>query len=460
MKTLKVPAVEKQNTSTRAERYATGKALRTNVSRSSQQAWTPATDRPDPISLLEQSNRTRLANLVPIRYGRMLVSPFTFLRGSAVIMAQDLAATPVTGIQVQICGDAHISNFGIYTTPERNQVFDLNDFDETLPGPWEWDVKRLAASIVVAGRGNSFSKSSNREAVLRGVQSYREHMREFSDMRAIEVWYSCVDIEKTVGRFRSANRPYMEQAVAQARRRTSARVFPQLTEHVNGQYRIKDEPPLIVHLDDKALVERLWKLIEGYGAVLPDDRLVLLSRYQLVDIAEKVVGVGSVGTRCYVALLLGPGNDRKDPLLLQMKEAQASVLESHLSPSTYPNHAQRVVNGQHLMQAASDIFLGWSRSGDIDFYIRQLRDRSSSPSIATLRESDFIAYAELCGWSLARAHARSGDPAQISGYLGRSDAFDNAIASFAETYADQVERDYERLAAAARDGRVPVEKGV
>jgi uncharacterized protein (DUF2252 family) len=460
MNALSVPLVQGQDSRTRAERQAVGKALRGKVPRSSHRSWSPAPDRPDPVDLLEESNRTRLPKLVPIRYGRMLLSPFAFLRGSAVIMAQDLAATPVTGLQVQVSGDAHLSNFGIYTTPERRQVFDVNDFDETLPGPWEWDVKRLAASIIVAGRGNGFSTHSNREAVLSGIQSYREHMWAFAEMRQLHVWYSYLEVEKTLSRFRPINRQYFDEAVEKARRQTSVRVFPQLTQHVHGQYRIKDDPPLIMHLKDDELAGRLWGLVEGYGALLPDDRRVLLSRYHLVDLAEKVVGVGSVGTRCYVALLLGMGNDSSDPLFLQIKEAQTSVLEPHLGPSIYPNHAQRVVNGQHLMQAASDMFLGWTSSGDRDFYIRQMRDRSLSPSITNMREGDFIVYAELCGWSLARAHARSGDAAQISGYLGRSDAFETAITSFAEVYADQVERDYAALVAATKSGRVQVEKGV
>jgi uncharacterized protein (DUF2252 family) len=381
----------------------------------------------------------------------MAVSPFTFLRGSAIVMAQDLAATPVTGVQVQVCGDAHLNNFGIYATPERNQVFDVNDFDETLPGPWEWDLKRFAASIVAAGRTNSFPATTNRRAVLSGIQSYREHMWKYSDMRYLDVWYSRIDSESSLQFVRRTFRWYIEKQREKARQRSSLQVFPKIAMQVGGQYRIKDDPPLIVHLDDEVLAQQLKGLVEAYRPTIQEDRRVLLSKYQCVDVAQKVVGVGSVGTRCYVVLLLG--NDSNDPLLLQIKEAQASVLERHLGTSAYPNHAQRVVNGQRLMQAASDLFLGWTRLGSTDYYLRQLRDMKLSVNLETLVPEGFIEYCRFCGWALARAHARSGDPAQISGYLGRSDVFDRALAAFAETYADQTRRDHAAFVAAVQSGQ-------
>ena len=450
-----IPFLGEQNAPTIAERRAAGKALRTRAPRASHATWSPAPDRPDPISLLEESNRSRIAALVPLRYGRMITSPFAFLRGSAVVMADDLAMTPITGIQVQACGDAHLSNFGTYATPERNQVFDVNDFDETLPGPWEWDVKRLAASIVVAGRQNGFSAASTRQASLNCLRMYREHMWEFGEMRHLDLWYSCIDAQSILKRVGRSNRSFIDRELEKAHHHTGLQVFPRLTREINGRYSIKDDPPLITHLADDERTRWLQALLEGYEASLPDDRRVLLNRYRVVDLAQKVVGVGSVGTHCYIALLLG--SEDNDPLFLQIKEAQAAALERHLARSAYPNHAQRVVYGQHLMQAASDIFLGWTSSESIDCYIRQLRDMKETPSVEHLLEGDFIQYAGLCGWTLARAHARSGDPAQISGYLGTNDQFDRAVAAFAQTYVDQTERDHAELVASARAGRVPVE---
>src|SRR5437879_2423589 len=377
-----------QDARTLADRRAAGRELRNKVPRSSHAGWTPTADRPDPLGLLEEQNRSRLSHLVPLRYARMAASPFAFLRGSAVVMAQDLAATPVTGIQVQVCGDAHLSNFGIYATPERNQVFDVNDFDETLPGPWEWDIKRFAASIVVAGRTNGFPAATNRRAVLNGVQSYREHMRKYSEMRHIDVWYSRIDYENSLQFVRRTFRWYIEKQREKSRQRSSLQAFPKLAFEVEGQYRIKDDPPLITHLDDEELTQQLRGLVEAYRPTVQEDRRVLLDKYQCMDVARKVVGVGSVGTRCYIVLLLG--NDSNDPLLLQIKEAQASVLERHLGPSIYPNHAQRVVSGQRLMQAASDLFLGWTQLGSTDYYIRQLRDMKLSMSLETLIPDGFI----------------------------------------------------------------------
>ncbi len=447
-----------QNARALADRRAAGRELRKKVPRSSHAEWTPAADRSDPLSLLEEQNCSRLPHLVPLRYERMAVSPFTFLRGSAVVMAQDLAATPITGIQVQVCGDAHLSNFGIYATPERNQVFDVNDFDETLPGPWEWDIKRFAASIIVAGRSNGFPAATNRRAVLNGVQSYREHMWKYSEMCYIDVWYSRIDYESSLQFVRPTFRSYITKQREKSRQRSSLQMFPKLTIQVDGRYRLKQDPPLIAHLDDEELAHQLSGLVEAYRPTVQEDRRVLLNKYLCIDVAQKVVGVGSVGTRCYVVLLLG--NDSNDPLLLQIKEAQASVLERYLGPSEYPNHAQRVVCGQRLMQAASDLFLGWTRLDTTDYYIRQLRDMKLSVNLETLIPDGFIEYCRFCGWALARAHARSGDPAQISGYLGRSDVFDRSLAAFAETYADQTERDHAVLVAAVQTNQVPVEMEV
>jgi uncharacterized protein (DUF2252 family) len=447
-----------QDARTLADRRAAGRELRKKVPRSSHAEWTPAADRSDPLSLLEEQNCSRLPHLVPLRYERMAVSPFTFLRGSAVVMAQDLAATPVTGIQVQVCGDAHLSNFGIYATPERNQVFDVNDFDETLPGPWEWDIKRFAASIVVAGRTNGFPAATNRRAVLNGVQSYRENMWKYSEMCYIDVWYSRIDYESSLQFVRPTFRSYITKQREKSRQRSSLQMFPKLTIQVDGRYRLKQDPPLIAHLDDEELAHQLRGLVEAYRPTVQEDRRVLLNKYLCIDVAQKVVGVGSVGTRCYVVLLLG--NDSNDPLLLQIKEAQASVLERYLGPSEYPNHAQRVVCGQRLMQAASDLFLGWTRLDATDYYIRQLRDMKLSVNLETLIPDGFIEYCRFCGWALARAHARSGDPAQISGYLGRSDVFDCALAAFAETYADQTERDHAAFVAAVQTNQAPVEMEV
>ena len=444
-------------TFTRAERYAAGKALRIQVPRSHHSQWSPEPQRADPISLLEEANRSRLPNLVPIRYGRMSLSPFTFLRGAAGIMANDLASTPISGIQTQICGDAHLSNFGIYATPERRLVFDVNDFDETINGSWEWDVKRLAASTIVAGRHNGFTASENRQITVKCVQTYRETIRRFATMNPLDVWYASIDIQSLLGLLNRKEK-MLRKTFMQAHQHKSLHTFPKLTNVINGQYRIKDEPPLIVHYDDPDRDPNLRMLVVEYVATLPEDRRTLLSHFHLVDIAQKVVGVGSVGTRCYIALLLNSDND--DPLFMQIKEAQASVFEPYVGPAPYSNHAQRVVQGQRLMQAASDIFLGWTHSETFDFYVRQLRDMKLSADIASMDTNDFLRYAQFCATALARAHARSGDPVLISGYLGSRPVFDQAIASFAEAYADQTERDYTALITAIKDGRVRAETDV
>jgi len=453
-----VPLLAVQNMGIVADRRAAGKALRKKVARSSHAEWSPAADRPDPVSLSEEQNRTRFAHLVPIRYERMTTSPFAFLRGSSVVMAQDLAATPVSGIQVQLCGDAHLNNFGIYATPERNQVFDVNDFDETLPGPWEWDVKRLAASIVVAGRNNGFSGDMNRQAVVSCIASYRQHMWAYSEMRYIDVWYSRIDYARSLQAVRRTFRWWITKQREKASRRTHVELLPKLTQEVDGRIFIKDDPPLITHLDDDQLVQKLSVLVEEYKASLRIDRQVLLSKYHLVDVAHKVVGIGSVGTQCYIALFIGSGSN--DPIFLQFKEAGSSVLERYLGPSTYANHGERVINGQRLMQAVSGTFLGWASLDSMDFYFRQLRDMKLSVDLETLSEEGFIEYCRFCGWALARAHAHSGDPALISGYLGRKDVFDRAIATFAETYADQTERDHAALVAHVQAAQAPLERAV
>jgi len=446
---------------TRAERYAAGKALRTQVSRISHGEWAPVSDRPDPISVLEEQNRTRVPELVPIRMGRMSLSPFAFLRGSAAVMASDLAKTPVSGIKVQLCGDAHICNFGGFASPERNLVFDVNDFDETLPGAWEWDVKRLAASIIVAGRENGYSAQENRQAVVDSIKQYQAAMQRGASMKCLDVWYTHIDADLLMESVKRKGQKRIEKQEKRASRRTSEGVFPKLAEQVEGTYRIKDEPPLIVHVEDVGDVkktqeheaQRIKGAFDAYVETLPDDRKVLLSKYHFVDIARKVVGVGSVGTRCWVLLFMA-GEDGDDPLFLQVKEADASTLEPYFGKSAYANHGERVVQGQRLMQEASDIFLGWTHGEVVDLYVRQLRDMKVSADIATLTKKEFDFYTRVCAAALARAHARSGDPAQISGYLGNSDAFAQAIALFAESYADQTERDHAALLTAIKEGRI------
>jgi uncharacterized protein (DUF2252 family) len=445
------------NTATRAERIAAGKALRVNTPRTSQGELSFAADRPDPISLLEESNRSRVQELVPIRYGRMSLSPFAFLRGSAVVMASDLARAPTSGIKVQICGDAHLSNFGFYATPERDLAFDVNDFDETLPGPWEWDLKRLAASIVVAGRQNGYTAQENRQSVVSSIREYRTLMQNMANMQVLPVWYLHLDMTEVMGMVKRKEREQLQQQEKKAVRSTNLRVFPKMTEKVNGQYRIKDEPPLIVHVGNEA--ERVKEYFDAYVQTLPDYHKALLSKYYFVDIARKVVGVGNVGTRTWVMLLMA-GGDGDDPLFLQIKEADASVLEPYWGKSAYTNHGERVVQGQRIMQEASDMFLGWTHDEQVDLYVRQLRDMKLSEDITTMTKSEFDQYARWCAMALARAHARCGDPAQISGYLGNSDLFDQAIALFAEAYADQTERDYMALLAAIKKGRIKAEVDV
>ncbi|HEY7032410.1 MAG TPA: DUF2252 domain-containing protein [Thermomicrobiales bacterium] len=437
------------------ERSAEGKAIRERIPRSCHAAWTAPGERADPIALLRHTDRDRLKRLIPIRYGRMLASPSAFLRGAAVVMAHDLAPTPVTGLRAWICGDAHLGNFGGFATPERHLIFDLNDFDEALDGPWEWDVKRLAASVVVAGRGNGLSDAECRDAAEACVRSYRQRVRQLAAMGFLDAWYSRLDAADAFARF--DDNGVAERAIAEAHRRTNPGTLPKLAEETGDGYRIADDAPLVTH-HTQSLGNRLPAAWSVYQASLAADRRVLLARYRLVDVARKVVGVGSVGLRCFVALLLG--NDDDDPLFLQIKEARASVLEPFLAKRPYGNHGKRVVSGQRIMQAASDLFLGWTHAGRVDYYVRQLRDMKFGVSTDELDADDLVAYGGLCGWSLARAHACSGDPARIGGYLGPGDAFDRAVAAFAVAYADQTERDHATLVAAAKRGRVPAERGV
>src|SRR5450755_2956601 len=458
-----------------AERVARGKAARAEVPRSSHAVFEPSSTRADPVELLERQAKTRVPELVPIRYGRMLVSPFTFYRGAAMIMANDLATTPRSGLTVQCCGDAHLSNFGVFASPERRLVFDVNDFDETLPGPWEWDVKRLAASMLIAARDNGFRAKEQERIVLDTVGQYRTAMAGFAGMNNLEVWYSHLDIESALEEFRSQLKPKAvkrtEKNLAKARTKDSMTAFSKLTEVVDGKPRIVDQSPLIVParaLATGAEFERLFGMLQGvlrgYRETLAFDRRVLLEEFELVDVAHKVVGVGSVGTRAWVGLYLG--RDGQDPLFLQVKEADSSVLEEFLGPSEFSNHGERVVVGQRLMQATSDIFLGWlhvDRGLDgkpRDFYGRQLKDWKGSAEIDQMVPKAMATYGKLCGWTLARAHARSGDRVAIAAYLGNSDAFDRAILDFSIAYAERNELDYQELAAAVKSGRIIAQTGL
>ncbi|HME01637.1 MAG TPA: DUF2252 domain-containing protein [Solirubrobacteraceae bacterium] len=460
---------------TAAERAARGKAARAEVPRSSHAVFEPGADRPDPIELLERQAATRVPELVPIRYGRMLVSPFTFYRGAALIMASDLARTPRSGLTVQCCGDAHLSNFGVFASPERRLVFDINDFDETLPGPWEWDIKRLAVSMLIAAQYNGFPVKDQEQVVLDTVEEYRTAMARFAAMKNLEVWYSHLDIEAAIAelgpQFKARQVKRTEKALAKARTKDSMSAFAKLTNEVDGQARIVAEPPLIVPIDELAegmerdeMFDALHGLLRSYRATLQHDRRVLLEQFELVDFARKVVGVGSVGTRAWIALLLG--RDGQDPLFLQLKEAEASVLEEFLEPSRFHNHGERVVTGQHLMQASSDIFLGWVHveSGldekERDFYGRQLKDWKGSAEVEQMVPGGMATYGRLCGWTLARAHARSGDRIAIAAYLGKGAIFDRAIVEFSHAYAEQNERDYRALAAAVKSGQITAETGL
>jgi uncharacterized protein (DUF2252 family) len=498
------------------DRKAEGLAARDSASLSSHTKWTPAADRPDPVALLEEQDATREPDLVPVRHGRMMVSPFTFYRGAAKIMAADLAATPVAGLGAQLCGDAHLSNFGAFASPERVLLFDVNDFDETLPGPFEWDVKRMAASFEIAARNNGFATADTRAATLASVRAYREAMATFAQMGTMDIWYAHLDedelragirtvvagtakqekgakkqekadkqakapkkAEKRAAKQEKADREQekaaktagkrAEKTLTKAHTRDSLQALSKLAEQVDGKYQIVSQPPIVVPARDLAatyglspdqVVPALHEQFRAYRATLQDDRRHLLERFEIVDAARKVVGVGSVGTRAFIVLL--QGRDAHDPLFLQIKEATASVLEPYVGKSRYRQHGERVVQGQRMMQAASDIYLGWTKGQDVrrQFYWRQLRDMKGSALVEAMAPVALTFYARICGWTLARAHARSGDPVAIAEYLGTSDAFDTAITDFSRRYSDQNERDYQQFVTAIRSGRLEALEGV
>ncbi|BCW71088.1 DUF2252 domain-containing protein [Arthrobacter sp. NicSoilB8] len=466
------------------EREAKGKECRKDTPVSSHTGWVPAPDRPDPVALLEEQNLTREQDLVPVRHGRMMVSPFTFYRGAAKIMAADLKDTPRAGLIAQLCGDAHLSNFGVFASPERNLLFDLNDFDETLPGPFEYDVKRMSASFTIAARNNAFTQDETRDMTLTAVRAYREAMAQFAQMRTLDIWYAKLSEEQLMkamelavsaqkGKAQKKTAEGMEKTaranVAKAHTRDSLQALAKLGERVDGRYRIVSQPPIVIparelgasfgmSADELEHVIRVQ--LRSYRASLPDDRRHLLERFEIIDVARKVVGVGSVGTRAFIALL--QGRDPEDPLFLQVKEATRSVLEDHLPKSRFKQPGERVVQGQRMMQAASDIFLGWTKGAQDNRYLywRQLRDMKGSAVVEAMKPLGMRFYAGACGWTLARAHARSGDPIAISAYLGKSDKFDVSITDFSERYADQNEKDYQAFAEAVRSGRLEAVEGL
>jgi uncharacterized protein (DUF2252 family) len=436
------------------ERYEFGRALRKGVPRQAHEGWTAPAGRADPLALLEASSATRVPDLVPIRYGRMVASPFAFLRGSAVVMASDLASTSTTGLAVQVCGDAHVANYGLFATPERRLVFDVNDFDETLPGPWEWDVKRLATSVAVVARQAGLGDKAARSAAVAAVNSYRVRTGQFAAMGHLDIWYSRIGVE---GLEQMASTPGVRQTlrrgVKSARRRTTLQAIEKLTTVVDGRRRLVDDPPLLVHVGHEDEQEEILEMYRRYVASLADDRRHLIERYRFVDCAFKVVGVGSVGTRCFLVVL--QGIDADDVILLQFKEADRSALEPHVGASRYENHGRRVVEGQRLMQVGSDLFLGWGTGVDgADYYFRQFRDMKGSFTLDGATPDRLTDYGRLCGWSLARAHARSGEAATIAGYLGTGDRFDRGVGEFAIGYAAQTEQDHAALVQAVKDGRV------
>ncbi|MFJ9964437.1 DUF2252 domain-containing protein [Streptomyces avermitilis] len=465
------PADHETRHRTPQERAALGKAARSSVPRSSHAEFAPTQKRPDPVDVIDAQSATRVPELVPIRYGRMTESPFRFFRGAAAVMAGDLADTPRSGLRAQVCGDAHLLNFRLLASPERHVMFDINDFDETLPGPWEWDVKRLSTSFVIAGRANGFSAKERAAIVRSTVRSYREWMRRFAGMGNLTVWYAQFDEawvrDHFIDEASTGIRDSWSQAAAKARTRDSLQAFDKLTHVVDGKVRIAADPPLITPLQDLlpevergALEKELRRLIERYGRTLQSDRRFLLEQYRVADMARKVVGVGSVGTRCWIVLLLG--RDDRDPLLLQAKEAGESVLAPFAGASGHRTQGERVVSGQRLMQATSDIFLGWERVDGVDgrrrdFYVRQLRDWKGIAEPEAMVPAGMRTFGELCGATLARAHARSGDRIAIAAYLGGGDVFDRALVTFAERYADQNEKDHQVLVDAVRTGRVAAE---
>ncbi|MEN5301166.1 DUF2252 domain-containing protein [Pseudomonas sp. TWI628] len=440
---------------TREERIANGQQLRNDTPRETHAIWKSPGRQRDVMAILEKSNRGRLKELVPIRYGRMLRSPFTFLRGSAALMAHDLAKGPNIGIKVQACGDCHLLNFGLFATPERNLVFDLNDFDETLPAPWEWDIKRLAVSFAVAARDNGISDTVARDSAIACVCAYRENLRVYSKMSPLEVWYSRLDTQTLLEMAPDDKvRKFRQQLIDRAHERVVENTFPKIAEQVAGNPRIVDQPPIIHHVAEADFMDRVQENLADYRGSLSDKRRVLFDRYRMVDAALKVVGIGSVGTRCFIVLMFSEGNA---PLILQFKESCRSVLAPYAGRSQYHNQGQRVVMGQRLMQSSSDIFLGWTRSHrGRDYFVRQLRDMKLSVPVESVTAHQLERYADICGLTLARAHAKSGDAATISGYLGKGDAFDRSVGDFALLYADQTARDHALLVKAAHSGRVQV----
>jgi uncharacterized protein (DUF2252 family) len=451
------PEVNMQTFRSREQRIAAGKALRASVPRATHATWNPTANRRDPMEILAESNQDRLSQLIPIRHGRMLPSPFTFLRGSAALMAADLATTPITGLQVQACGDCHLLNFGLFATPERNLIFDISDFDETLPAPWEWDVKRLAVSFAVAVRDIKLSDKRAQETAVECVRAYRERLRELSKMSPLDVWYDRLDAQTIIDMAPDEKiREVRKQMVAKAKQRIGDYLYPQISEEIAGRRRLIDQPPALFHINPDLEPEHeslVHEALKEYRLSLPDERRILFDRYNLEDIAIKAVGIGSVGTLCFVALFFSAENH---PLLLQLKQARNSVLEPYVTKSAYENHGQRVVVGQRLMQTASDIFLGWTRGrGGRDYFVRQLRDMKMSARIEEgASATQAMLYAELCGRTLAHAHARSGDAALISGYLGKSDDFDQALGDFALAYADQNEKDHAAMVDAVKAGKL------
>ena len=466
-----------------AERKARGKGSRDTTPLADHDGWSPAADRPDPVALLEEQDARREKDLVPVRHGRMMVSPFTFYRGAAKIMAADLKDTPRAGLNAQLCGDAHLSNFGLFASPERQLLFDVNDFDETLPGPFEYDVQRMSASFTIAGRNNGFTKAETRAATLSSVRAYREAMAEFAAMRTMDVWYAHLSeqdvlaalknlVRTETGKNKKALKKGEKKAravAAKAHTRDSLQALSKLAELVDGKYQIISQPPIVVPLKDLPAAAEMTpdqvrhvihEQFRSYRNTLQNDRRHLLERFEIIDVARKVVGVGSVGTRAFIVLL--QGRDEQDPLFLQVKEATTSVLEDHLPKSRFKQPGERVVHGQRLMQAASDIYLGWTKGVEDGRYLywRQLRDMKGSAVIETMPPSSLEVYSHLCGWTLARAHARSGDSVAIAAYLGKSDAFDRSISDFSERYADQNEQDYEAFVKAVRSGRLEAVEGV
>jgi len=439
------------------ERRAQGKALRDSVPRDSHGLWKTPKNRRNMIDILNTSNVGRQPDLIPIRFGRMMQSPFAFYRGSAAVMAADLATTDVTGITVQACGDAHLSNFGGFATPERRVIFDINDFDETLPGPWEWDLKRLVASVVLAGRHIRLTETDCHRAVAATSKSYREHMADYGAMRALDVWYDTIDIKRFLEEMETEEtRERIEQRLKKVREKNTPEfLFPRFVEHRGSRPTIADDPPLIFHPSPEiapGMTTRYKEGFQSYRSSLSEHVRTLFDRFQFCDLAMKVVGVGSVGTQCAVALFMAADDD---PIFLQLKEANASVLEPYVGKSVYGHHGQRVVVGQRLMQSASDLFLGWGTGANgRDYYVRQLRDMKTSAIIEDFDAGDLRAYGRVCGWALARAHARSGDAAMIAGYMGSSERFDDIIGEFAVSYSDQAQRDHRAFVKAVREGRI------